>query len=411
MLDAWTGCATLIAEAVRGRVAGPGGAERQRELYDAPGPRWFVAGSPICRVHADASMFVGGLRALLLQRCTRWPWPAWPQHSDYRADPWGRLQRTADFLAATTFGTDGAGRAACATVRPVHTRVRGRGRRRPALLGQRPAPAALGAHRPRSTASSPPTAATAPQRLTRRRGRPVRGRHGPHRRASWACPTRPRRRVAAADHRDYRHELAGTPAARERRASCCRRRCRPWRWGRTPCSAPRPSSLLPVWARRPLRLPWLPLAETFAVRPAGQALVSGLRWALVPTACSRPPPDAADQARCCSATSVRKSGSAVRQRHVAHEVGGHLQPGGVEALGGEPGQLGVDLGLDQRGGHDRAVGERGAVRDPLPQLAAARSRRWPRPPSGRRWPPRPGPPATPRGTAAPRSRCCARPRR
>ena len=28
------------------------------------------------------------------------------QHSDYRADPWGRLQRTADFRAATTFGTE-----------------------------------------------------------------------------------------------------------------------------------------------------------------------------------------------------------------------------------------------------------------------------------------------------------------
>jgi peptidyl-prolyl cis-trans isomerase C len=26
------------------------------------------------------------------------------QHSDYKSDPWGRLQRTADFLAATTFG-------------------------------------------------------------------------------------------------------------------------------------------------------------------------------------------------------------------------------------------------------------------------------------------------------------------
>ena len=33
----------------------------------APGDRWFADDRPIRRVHADASMFVGGLRALLLQ--------------------------------------------------------------------------------------------------------------------------------------------------------------------------------------------------------------------------------------------------------------------------------------------------------------------------------------------------------
>ena len=48
------------------------------------------------------------------------------EHSDYRADPWGRLQRTAEFLAFTTFGTAEQAEVACARVRAVHQRVVGR---------------------------------------------------------------------------------------------------------------------------------------------------------------------------------------------------------------------------------------------------------------------------------------------
>jgi uncharacterized protein (DUF2236 family) len=40
-------------------------------------------------------------------------------------------------------------------------------------------------------------------------------------------------------------------------------------------------SLLPGWARRPLRLPpRLPVAERALVRPAGNALVQVIRWAI-----------------------------------------------------------------------------------------------------------------------------------
>jgi uncharacterized protein (DUF2236 family) len=38
-------------------------------------------------------------------------------------------------------------------------------------------------------------------------------------------------------------------------------------------------SLLPGWARRPLRLPRLPVTETVLVRPAGRAMVRAIRWA------------------------------------------------------------------------------------------------------------------------------------
>ena len=41
---------------------------------------------------------------------------------------------------------------------------------------------------------------------------------------------------------------------------------------------------LPVWARWPLRLPYLPLTEATLVRAAGEGVVRGLRWALTPAA-------------------------------------------------------------------------------------------------------------------------------
>ncbi|MEZ5248702.1 MAG: oxygenase MpaB family protein [Ilumatobacteraceae bacterium] len=47
------------------------------------------------------------------------------QHSDYRHDPWGRLQRTADFLAATTFGPIPVAERSIAVVKKVHERVVG----------------------------------------------------------------------------------------------------------------------------------------------------------------------------------------------------------------------------------------------------------------------------------------------
>jgi uncharacterized protein (DUF2236 family) len=43
-------------------------------------------------------------------------------------------------------------------------------------------------------------------------------------------------------------------------------------------------SLLPVSARRQLLLPWFPLTEQVAVRPAGDAVTRVLRWAMVPGA-------------------------------------------------------------------------------------------------------------------------------
>src|ERR1700750_312321 len=93
-----------LGEALFARVAGPEG-PANRARFAASGPRWFGDDRPIRRVHGDAAMFVGGLRALLLQSLHPQAMIAVAQHSDYRNDPWGRLQRTSTVLAATTYGT------------------------------------------------------------------------------------------------------------------------------------------------------------------------------------------------------------------------------------------------------------------------------------------------------------------
>ena len=137
----------FVAGKVRTAVAGRSPEQRHAELFESDGPRWFEPDSPIQRVHADSAMFVGGLRALLLQSLHPLAMAGVAEHSDYRADPWGRLQRTADFLAATTYGPATEAERAVARVRAVHTRVHGHRVRRPSVRGQRPAPAALGARR------------------------------------------------------------------------------------------------------------------------------------------------------------------------------------------------------------------------------------------------------------------------
>jgi uncharacterized protein (DUF2236 family) len=116
---------TALADALLRRVAGPDPDEARARIHLAPGPRWFDPQSPIGRVHGDASMFVGGVRALLLQSLHPRVMTAVAEHSGYRMDPWGRLRNTATFIAATTFGTSQAAERAVAIVKAVHKRVYG----------------------------------------------------------------------------------------------------------------------------------------------------------------------------------------------------------------------------------------------------------------------------------------------
>jgi uncharacterized protein (DUF2236 family) len=115
-----------LARLLRAKVAGDDAEVRARRIWGTEGPRWFGPADPVWRVHADASMFVGGLRALLLQSLHPLAMAGVAGHSGYRSDPWGRLQRTSHFLATTTFGTVEDAERAIAHVRDIHLRVRGR---------------------------------------------------------------------------------------------------------------------------------------------------------------------------------------------------------------------------------------------------------------------------------------------
>ena len=85
----------------------------------------FGPDSVTWKVHADRSMLIGGVRALLLQVLHPLAMAGVAQHSAYRTDPLGRLARTGRFVAATTYGTTPEAERAIAMVRHVHEHVRG----------------------------------------------------------------------------------------------------------------------------------------------------------------------------------------------------------------------------------------------------------------------------------------------
>ena len=114
-----------LGRALFARVAGPDGPKHRQRIHGTPGPRWFEAGSPITQVHGDASMYVGGIRAVLLQTMQPQAMTAVAEHSGYRGDMWGRLARTSRFIAVTTFGTADHAQQAVDVVRAIHDRVSG----------------------------------------------------------------------------------------------------------------------------------------------------------------------------------------------------------------------------------------------------------------------------------------------
>jgi uncharacterized protein (DUF2236 family) len=77
------------------------------------------------RVHADPTYAVAGLRGLLLQALHPLAMAAVEQNGGFQADPWGRLTRTSEYIATTTFGTEVEALRAAARVRGIHRKLRG----------------------------------------------------------------------------------------------------------------------------------------------------------------------------------------------------------------------------------------------------------------------------------------------
>ena len=277
-----TGVRERLAAALFEQVAGSKGPDRRDRIAQAQGPRWFEEDRPIRQVHADAAMFVGGLRALLLQSLHPLAMAGVAGHSGYRGDPWGRLHRTSHFLAATTFGTAADAEAMIARIRAIHERVRG------------------------TAPDGRPYAASDPHLLRwvhvaevdsflyayRRYGAGTldqAGRDGYVADAARVAaalgvldPPTTEAQVTAELAR-YRPELTGTAEARDAARFLLLTPPLPLA-ARAPYGilAAAAVASLPRWARWPLRLPYLPLAEATVVRLAGDGLVRGIRWVMTP---------------------------------------------------------------------------------------------------------------------------------
>ena len=90
------------------------------------GPGLFPPGSIARRVHGDfTSMMVGGVGALFLQMLHPSALAGVWDYSNFRQDSLGRLQRTAQFISHTTFGSTMQAQAAIDRVKTVHAGVRG----------------------------------------------------------------------------------------------------------------------------------------------------------------------------------------------------------------------------------------------------------------------------------------------
>jgi uncharacterized protein (DUF2236 family) len=263
------------------RVAGPEGPRRRERVHATEGPRWFPEGAPIRQVHGDASMFVGGIRALLMQSLHPLAMAGVSDHSGFEGDPWGRLQRTSYFLAVTTFGTARDAQQMVDAVRKVHERV----------VGTAPDGRAYAASDPHLLRWVHVAEIDSFLAAHQRYGAHPLGQQGRDEYVAQTArvaealgvPDPPRDEAELrAQLQAYRPELEGTRAAR--RTARFLLVHPPLAWpARVPYAGLAASAvaLMPLWARRQLGLPHLPVAERLLVRGTGSALTRTIRWAMV----------------------------------------------------------------------------------------------------------------------------------
>lgn len=269
----------VLADALRDRVIGPDAEDKRALFMDAVGERWFDESRPVRVVHSDSSMFIGGMRALLLQSLHPLAMAGVADHSDYRRDPWGRLQRTADFLVATTFGPAELAERTIERIKAVHRTVVG------------------------TTADGTPYAASDPHLLrwvhvaevdsflrayqTYGAGRLTPSQADGYvadmaviaRRLGVTAPP-----LSVRGLRDqlllFRHETRSSPQSRDA-ARYLLLEPPLDAAARVPYMliAGAAIATLPAWARAELRIPYLPLADELVTKPVGSLVARAIRWA------------------------------------------------------------------------------------------------------------------------------------
>jgi uncharacterized protein (DUF2236 family) len=116
--------ASAVREVLSGRADGQSDIARAI-ARPAGAPGWFTPDDAIWTVHGSVTTFAGGIRSLYLQALHPLALAGVEQHSTYREDPFGRLQRTGAFIAATTFGSAELAQATVDAVGRMHARVAG----------------------------------------------------------------------------------------------------------------------------------------------------------------------------------------------------------------------------------------------------------------------------------------------
>jgi uncharacterized protein (DUF2236 family) len=261
-------------------IAGPDGPAERARIHHTPGPRWFPDDRPIRRVHADASMFVGGLRALLLQSLHPLAMAGVAEHSNYREDPWGRLQRTSIFLAETTFGSAVHAQRAVDRVRGIHRHVHG-------VAGDGRPYTATDPHLLEWVHVAEADSFLRAHQLYGAAPLDQDGRDGyvadmAEIAARLGVVDPPRSEDELAERLNaFRPELHSTPPARDAARFLLLTPPLPLA-ARAPYGvlAATAVATLPLWARIPLLLPYFPPVERTVVRTVGRVLVGGIRWAL-----------------------------------------------------------------------------------------------------------------------------------
>jgi uncharacterized protein (DUF2236 family) len=244
----------------------------------------FGPDSVTWRVHADGpGMLMGGFASLMLQSLHPLAMAGVDQHSDFRRDPIGRLNRTAAYVVSTTFGSTAVAEAAIAHVRDrVHPHIRG------------------------VAPDGRPYSAADPHLLTwvhiaevrcflagyERFGAPPLT--AAERDGYFRETAEPARRLGARDVpesasevaqflRDIRPELHVTEAAIEGIHFVRTYGTTPQERAAARILMNGAAALLPDWAREPLRLGRSDAARLLVDRPLAQAVGRVLRWALEPS--------------------------------------------------------------------------------------------------------------------------------
>ncbi len=107
---------------VRGYIVGEDQPQMRLPAHD---DGWFGPDSVAWTIHTDWGTLIGGIESLLMQTLHPPTMAGVADHSDYKSDPFGRLNRTAQFIGTTIFGTAAEAQQIVDVVRSIHDRVEG----------------------------------------------------------------------------------------------------------------------------------------------------------------------------------------------------------------------------------------------------------------------------------------------